>query len=101
MLAILGIASEAGINLLDDNYSFAVITARIKAGFDFSGTVLEDPDFDPEATAESVIIDAETGIIRLKLPAAIITEVIIEDADSSNYEYPDLDISPEKWKTLT
>lgn len=101
MLSVLGISSEAGINLLDDNYSFAVITARIKAGFDFSGTIFEDPESDPETATESVIIDSETGIIRLKLPPAVITEIIIEDADSSNYEYPDLDISPQQWKTLT
>ena len=26
---------------------------------------------------------------------------MIEDEDSSTYGYPDLDISPEKWRTLT
>ncbi|MBI9107761.1 MAG: DUF4230 domain-containing protein [Spirochaetales bacterium] len=101
MLSILGIASQAGIDLLDENYSFAVITARIKAGFDFTGTVFDSPETDPERAAEAVIINKKEGIIQIRLPEAVITEVIIEDADSSSYDYPDLDISPQQWKTLT
>jgi len=101
MLSILGIASEAGINLLDESYLFAVITAKIKAGFDFSGTVFESIELTPEAVDDSIRINREAGIIEIKLPPAVITEVIIEDADSSSYDYPDIDISPEQWKTLT
>jgi hypothetical protein len=101
ILSILGISTEAGINLLDEDYSFAVITARIRAGFDFTGTVFENPEINPEKVAENIIINSGEGIIQIKLPPAVITEVIIDDADSSSYEYPDLKISPEHWKTLT
>jgi len=89
MLALFGIAAEAGID--PGGTSFAVVTVRIKAGFDFPENLPED----------SVKIDAENNAVEISLPPVNITEVIIEDADSSVYEYPDLDVSPEQWKTLT
>ena len=91
MLSVYGIAAEAGIDLLKDEYSFAVITARVKAGYNFPDSIPED----------SVLIDPENSSVSLMLPPVSITEVIIEDADSSVYNYPDIKISPEQWRTLT
>jgi hypothetical protein len=91
LLSVYGISAEAGIDLLNDDYSFAVITARIKAGFNFPDTIPED----------SITINREDDSIIVRMPPVQITEVIIEDADSSVYKYPDLNISPEQWKTLT
>ena len=89
-LSVLGIAAEAGIDLLEENYEFTVISARIKAGFDFG-----------EDVGDSVRIDRENSRITIDLPPAVITDIIIEDSHSGNYEYPDIDVSPEQWKTLT
>ena len=91
LLSVYGISAEAGIDLLNDKYSFAVITARIKAGYNF-------PDRLP---ADSVSVDENDNSIHVILPPVQITEIIIEDADSSVYNYPDLKVSPEQWKTLT
>lgn len=90
MLSIYGISSEAGIDLLKETFDFAVVTVRIKAGYDF-----------PEKSENILTIDPESKIVSIKLPPVKITEVIIEDADSSVYNYPDLNINPEQWKTLT
>lgn len=89
MLSLLGIAAEAGIDA--GGNSFAVVTVRIKAGFNFNENLPQN----------SVFIDEINNSIRIILPPVEITEVIIEDADSSAYAYPDLDVSPEQWKTLT
>ena len=91
MLSVYGISSQAGIDLLNGNNSFAIITTKLKAGYDF-------PEILP---AGSVRVDPQSNTIELKLPPVKITEVIIEDSDSSDYGYPDLNISPEQWKTLT
>ena len=89
MLSIYGITTEAGID--PGGTSFAVITVRIKAGFNFENGFSE----------EQILINPDTGSITLPLPKAEITEIIIEDDKSSLYEYPDLDVSPEQWKTLS
>lgn len=69
-LSLLGIAAEAGINT--NRNDFAVVTIRIKAGFNFEEPLSEN----------SIIIDSDNNSIMIKLPAARITEVIIDDADS-------------------
>ena len=90
-LSVYGLAEQAGINLLKNDNSFAVVTVRLKAGYDFSDSLQED----------TVLIDEQNRSITIQLPPVQITEVIIEDADSSIYDYPDLEVSPEQWKTLT
>ena len=89
MLSLYGITTRAGI--VPGGTSFAVITVRIKAGF----------NFDENMSADQILIDEENKAITVPLPEAVITEVIIEDTESSLYEYPDLDVSPEEWKTLS
>ncbi len=91
MLSVFGISAQAGIDLLKADHSFAIITTRLKAGYDFPETL----------PADSVKVNPQNNTIEIKLPPVKITEVIIEDADSSDYDYPDLKISPEQWKTLT
>ena len=91
MLSVYGISSQAGIDLTRDSYDFAVITVIVKAGYNF-----DDADAD-----KVVLIDAESNSISIKLPPVEITEIIIKDADSSAYDYPDLNVSPEQWRTLT
>ncbi len=91
MLSVYGLSKQAGIDLLRDPYKFAVIQVRIKAGYDFS-----------EALPENMIeINPDGNSLGIRLPGIKITELIIEDSDSTDYGYPDLKVSPEQWKTLT
>lgn len=89
-LAVYGIAGEAGIDLLSDTYKFAVISTQVKAGWELS-----------ESSEDMIFIDKESNTIKIKMPRAEVTEIIIDDSDSSTYDYPDLDVSPEQWRTLT
>jgi len=38
--------------------------------------------------------------LSLRLPPPIIADLIIEDATSKNYPYPDAAIEPEEWKKI-
>ena len=90
MLSIYGISYEAGIDLLKETFDFAVVTARIKAGYDFK-----------DSTEDILTISQDGRVVSIKLPPVKITAIIIEDADSTVYDYPDLNVSPDQWKTLT
>ena len=90
-VSVFAIAADAGIDLQKDRYSFAVVSARITAGFELEGW---DPD-------EEVILDSENKTAVVNLPEAVITDIVIDDEDSTNYRYPDLNVSPNQWKALT
>ncbi len=95
------ICREIGINLASKRREFVVITAIIKAGFDLSNPVFHSPEqAGEELAAEYIRTDALNGVTVI-LPRAVITDLIIEDADTTNYSYPDIEIGPENWKTLT
>jgi hypothetical protein len=95
------ICREIGINLASKRREFVVITTIIKAGFDLSNPVFASPEQAGEELAEKYIqTDALNGVTVI-LPPAIITDLIIEDADTTSYSYPDIEIGPENWKTLT
>jgi hypothetical protein len=81
------ICVQIGIDPEIDQYKFAVITTRVKGGFDFS-----------EA---GIGIEEEAGGIIITLPEAVITELVIEDETSDGYEYPDIDAGPAAWKIIT
>ncbi len=78
-----------GINLEYDIYDFVVITSIVKAGFN-----LED-----KITSHDIVVEGKN--ITLKIPNTIITKFTIEDPDSTNYKYPDLDVNPQQWKQIT
>jgi len=78
-----------GIDLEYDIYDFVVITSIVEAGLN-----LED-----KISSEDIIINGKN--ISLKMPPTIITNFTIEDPDSSNYTYPDLDVDPMNWKQIT
>ena len=54
-----------------------------------------------EDLAEQYVEIDPSGGVTMKLPPAVITDVIMEDADTATYQYPDLEIGPEGWKKLT
>ncbi len=78
---------QIGIDPEIEQYKFAVITTRVKGGFDFSETGIGIQE-----TAEGIIIT---------LPEPVITELVIEDETSDGYAYPDIDAGPAVWKTIT
>ncbi len=101
-LQTLELCEEIGLPV--NGYRFIVITARIRAGFDLQGLAGDRSGVpEPADIARSVRIDEESGrrTIRIVLPEPSITEVIVEDADSTRYGYPDLALSPEQWKRLS
>ncbi|HOV62450.1 MAG TPA: DUF4230 domain-containing protein [Spirochaetia bacterium] len=79
-----------------DIYNFFVITARVKAGFD-----LTDEFFTASDSIRDYISLAEDGTVKITLPPSVITEFVIEDAESSTYLYPDVKVSPAQWKLVT
>ena len=95
------ICKEIGINLASKRREFVVITAIVKAGFDLSNPVFNSPQQAGEELAERYVQTDGYGGITVTLPPAIITDLILEDADTANYAYPDMQIGPEYWKTLT
>jgi len=100
-LATYEVCEKTGINLRSKRRDFVVITAIIKAGFDLSNPVFSSPQEVGEDLASKYVRTDATGGISLSLPPAVITDLIIEDADTANYPYPDIQIGPENWKLLT
>jgi len=78
-----------GIDLEYDIYDFVVITSIVEAGINFENGI--NPD--------DIIIEGKN--ISLRIPKTIITKFTIEDSDSSNYNYPDLDVDPMNWRQIT
>lgn len=78
-----------GIHLEKPNYQFIVITSLVKAGISSAELIGKDD------------IRIEDNRISIRLPKSTITEFIIEDNDSSSYNYPDMDIDPLHWKLIT
>jgi len=95
------LCSDIGIDLRKKRRDFVVITAIIKAGFDLSNPVFTLPGEAGAALADEYIKTDSSGGITIKLPPAVITDLIIEDAGSGGYQYPDIQIGPENWKKLT
>ena len=89
-LSVISIAADAGLSLENDNYSFTVLTVKVRAGYDFS--MLNGCRMEKSESGDT---------ISISLPEAEISEIIIEDLHSGNYGFPDMNISPERWEKLT
>jgi len=83
---------ETGIRLGGYDYTFIVITTRIKGGFDFN----ESP-----VNSESVSTNPGMKSISITLPQPKITEFIIQDETSSQYGYPDIEVDAEQWRKIS
>ena len=94
------LCEDIGIELDGRDHEFVVVTTILKGGFDLTNPVFRSPESAGELAEKYVAIDSENGIFVF-LPDAVITDVIIEDADTGTYTYPDIDIGPEDWKKLT
>jgi len=80
---------ESGIDPADDSDFFVVISASVKAGIPF--------------ISENMRVLTETGPdentekIKLILPGAKITDIIIEDRTQENSGFPEVAMSPAQW----
>jgi hypothetical protein len=102
---------ELGISVAGGSYDFAVITTRIKAGYDLVGTnwAADSSAADPSTTLNPPtrlpvsLIHQESGkkIATVRLPEPQITEFIIQDETSEEYGYPDIDLTAAEWKRIT
>ena len=104
---------EVGMEVGHGSYDFAVITTRVKAGFDLSGSPWGTDATGQKAGAGTgelprklpvrVVTDEGTGrrTVTITLPPPVITEFIIRDETSEEYEYPDIDLTASEWKRIT
>ena len=103
------LANNLDFNLNENEYTFVVITVRVIAGFDLSDTLYDSGEEREEWELKQLIRISkemngegeEIKSIKLKLPPAEITEVILEDITGEHYDYPDIRIDPEGWKNLS
>ena len=77
------------LDLIQNTYEFVVISTVVEAGID-----LED-EF------SELRFEIQEKNITMNVPDIVITEFTIEDADSSQYTYPDMDVNPQDWKKIT
>jgi hypothetical protein len=93
LIELYRLCAEIGIDLSLEQYRFAVITLRVKGGFDFQErgmTIFEEPASRHQGSE-----------IVVSLPAATITDLVIEDERLRDYPYPDIDAGPAQWKAIT
>ncbi|MFP4267637.1 MAG: DUF4230 domain-containing protein [Spirochaetaceae bacterium] len=96
---------EMGMDVGPESRDFAVITTRIKAGFN-----LEESPWDPASGADSteqppirIITERRSGkkSVVVSLPETEITEFILQDETSEEYNYPDLEVTASEWRGIT
>lgn len=91
------LCKEIGIHLERAEHEFVVITSIVKCGFDLLDSIAAENS--GELLNQPVFI-GENQTIFLRVPDAVITDLIIEDATKEDYSYPDIAINPENWKKL-
>jgi hypothetical protein len=103
-LTVYDLARQVGIDPRREDASFLVVTVRSKIGFDLSDTVYARETPEPAEVQDRWIRVEETEAGRtayIRLPAAAIQELIIEDPGSSTYPYPDVPMPPEDWRRVS
>ncbi len=99
-LEVYDLCTGIGIDLGPGNTDFVVVTSVVKGGFNLKGTVYENPE-QVENVTRYVRVDPAENILYIKLPEPVIVDLIIDDATSGNYAYPDIGLNPEEWRALT
>lgn len=72
---------------------FVVLTCSVTAGFDLS-------DWSEEGMSRYIRPSPEGDLVRVKLPDPRITSITYNDDRSDAYRYPDLAVTPERWKLI-
>ena len=99
-IAVYDLCEEIGIELEAREREFVVLTAIIKAGFDLSSPSFSVGEAVAGQGESSVSIDS-TGAAVVTVPPVIITDFILEDANTGTYPYPDIGIGPAGYRKLT
>jgi hypothetical protein len=93
LIEIYRLCARIGIDLSMEQYRFAVISTRVKGGFDLSnGGIIAELLPTEKGEGKGVIIS---------LPEPSITQLVIEDEVSEGYRYPDIEAGPADWKAIT
>lgn len=93
LIELYRLCAGIGIDLSMEQYRFAVISVRVRGGYDFQDRVLH---LEEEAGSKQ----QKPGII-VTLPEAVITDLVIVDEVREEYPYPDIDASPAQWKVVS
>ncbi|MFW5711680.1 MAG: DUF4230 domain-containing protein [Spirochaetota bacterium] len=91
------ICRAAGIPLWNRSTDFVVLTSRVKGGYNLQ-PLLSSPSSDNELR---VYPNSALKTIEIRLPAPVITELIIQDETSEFYQYPDIKVDAEQWRRIT
>ena len=86
-----------------DRPDFVVITITVRGGFDLTGTVWDrgmTAGPDEVATVIRTIGPPRDRAIAVQLPRATVTDVIIEDTNTSEYHFPDFSLQPAAWREI-
>ena len=102
------LASEIGMGMGTRDTDFVVVTTVVEAGFDLTGTILENPEAATAAEraqffqVELFELDDGTAARRaiVSLPPAGVTRVAVEDLTSETYAYPDVSIGADGWRLV-
>ncbi|MBP7494288.1 MAG: DUF4230 domain-containing protein [Spirochaetales bacterium] len=82
-------ADAVGLRITGNRREFVVVTAQITAGIDLKSLKIEPL---PGST--------DSAGFRIIVPPPRITDVVIEDPTPENYPYPDIALTPERWKRI-
>ncbi len=101
---------KVGIDPGNKSFDFVVVTSRVKAGYDLSGSAWnpeskgQAPSLIPVSVFTTDKKSAEGNTrsrVVLRLPEPRISDFIIEDETSDAYQYPDIELTAEKWRLIT
>lgn len=92
-IVVYDLCEEIGIALDTREREFVVLTATIMAGFDLAEMAGSE-----EGSAVSI---NGSGAAVVTVPPVLITDFILEDANTGTYPYPDIGVGPAGYKKLT
>ena len=87
--SLYSLCRESGIDPANDGSFFIVISAAVRAGISFSSETMEIVPLTDESRA--------VPKVRLVLPSPEITDIIIEDRNVQNNDFPEVPMTPDQW----
>jgi hypothetical protein len=101
------LAESVGLDVDPQGGDFMVVEAVIRGGFD-----LESSPFDPRFQGENGEsppvqireVESQNGgvdqVVYVRTPSSVVLEIVIEDASSEAYRYPDVPLRPDEWRRV-
>jgi hypothetical protein len=97
---IYNLCSDIGINVEKNVSQFVVMTSILKVGYNMEEEAYPAAR-DSSEIEKYVYVSEDRKTIYIRLPQPRIVDFIIEDSSSDKYAYPDLEIQPEQWRSLS